>query len=169
MNRDLDFLYNSLLLAMGQEYEHYQELLKTLQDETLLFKNSTLADILDFNKRKEVLLFSLNMAEETRTGVIKKLFAALELDEPASMAQLAVYAQNNIRQKLIDYQEKFADIVSSIKTINEKNMDLINALLSHTKNTLNYINILTSPNANYTQHGHIKAGNLQGRLISQEG
>jgi hypothetical protein len=72
MNRDLDFLYHSLLLAMGQEYEHYQELLKTLQEETSLFKNSTLADILEFNNRKEFLLFSLNMAEETRTEMIKK-------------------------------------------------------------------------------------------------
>ena len=29
MNKDLDHLYNSLLLAMGQEYERYQALLSS--------------------------------------------------------------------------------------------------------------------------------------------
>jgi flagellar biosynthesis/type III secretory pathway chaperone len=85
------------------------------------------------------------------------------------MTQLAEYAQNAIRQNLIDYQEKFADIVSSIKAVNEKNKNLIQAMLSHTTNTLNYINKLTSPGPHYNRHGQVQAGNLQGRLISQEG
>jgi hypothetical protein len=169
MNRDLDFLYNSLLLAMGQEYEHYQELLNALQHETHLFKSSTLTDILEFNKGKEFLLLSINMAEATRMDIIKKILSVLKLDEPASMSQLVAHAQNNVRQNLVDYQEKFADIVSSIKTITDKNKDLIHALLSRTKKTINYINVLTSNNPNYNQYGQIKAGNLQGRLISQEG
>jgi len=169
MNKDLDFLYNSLLFSMGQEYDHYQELLITLEEEAHVLKKSTLEDILDFNKRKELLLLSLNMVSEMRVSAIKKIVSYLNLGEPVSMTQLIAYAQSHTRQNLIDYQEKFADLISRIKQINEKNMNLITILHSHVSNTLNYINSLTSSHQNYDQYGQIKAANLQGRLISQEG
>ena len=42
MNKDLDYLYHALLLAMGQEYERYQELLSTIQEETDILKKCVL-------------------------------------------------------------------------------------------------------------------------------
>ena len=168
MNKDLDFLYNSLLLSMGQEYEHYQELLKTIEEESHILKKSNLADILDFNTRKERVLLSLNMAQEMRMGEIKKIISHLNLDEPVSMAQLVAYAQNHTRQNLIDYQEKFAGLSTRIEKFNENNKDLISFSLAHITNTLNYINSLTSSSPHYDRYGQIKAGYLQGRVISRE-
>lgn len=168
MNKDLDFLYNSLLLSMGQEYERYQELLKTIEEESDILKKSNLADILDFNTRKERVLLSLNMAQEMRMGDIKKIISHLNLDEPVSMAQLVAYARNHTRQNLIDYQEKFAGLITRIENINENNKELISFSLAHITNTLNYINSLTSSSPHYDRYGQIKAGYLQGKLISRE-
>jgi len=169
MNRDLDFLYNSLLLAMGQEYEHYHELLKTIEEESSILKKCNLSDILDFNTRKERVILSLDMAQEMRTDVVKKIIATLQLDEPASMKQLVAYAQNHIKQNLIEYQEKFAELIPQIEKINARNKELINFSLTSVTNTFNYLNQLTSSTPNYNQYGQIKAGNLQGRMISKEG
>lgn len=169
MNKDLDYLYNSLLCSMGQEYEHYQELLKTVEEEAHVLKKCNLTDILDFNIRKERVILSLNMAEDVRTGIIKKIISHLNLDEPVSMSHLAAYAQQHTRQNLIDYQEKFSGLISRIDKINESNRNLIVFSLSHISNTLNYINMLTSQHPNYNRSGQIKAENLQGRLISREG
>jgi hypothetical protein len=168
MNKDLDFLYNSLLLSMGQEYERYQELLKTIEEESDILKKSNLADILDFNTRKERVLLSLNMAQEMRMGEIKKIISHLNLDEPVPMAQLVAYAQNHTRQNLIDYQEKFAGLSTRIEKFNENNKDLISFSLAHITNTLNYINSLTSSSPRYDRYGQIKAGYLQGKVISRE-
>jgi flagellar biosynthesis/type III secretory pathway chaperone len=169
MNKDLDFLYNSLLLSMGQECEHYEELLKAIKEETHVLKKSNLPDILEFNTRKERLLLSLNMASEMRMSAVKKIVSHLNLDEPVSMTQLIAYAQDHTRQNLTDYQEKFADMIAKIKKMNDHNKTLITFLLSHIGNTLNYINSITSSCPNYDQCGQVKARNLQGRLISQEG
>ena len=169
MNKDLYFLYNSLVLSMGQEYEHYEELLNAIEEETHVLKKSNLPDILEFNTRKERLILSLNMASEMRMGAVKKIISYLHLDEPVSMTQLIAYAQDHTRQNLIDYQEKFAEMIPKIKKINDHNKALIIFLLSHVSNTLNYINSITSSYPNYDQCGQVKARNLQGRLISQEG
>jgi tRNA isopentenyl-2-thiomethyl-A-37 hydroxylase MiaE len=168
MKKDLDFLYNSLLLSMGQEYENYQELLKTIEEESHILKKADLADILDFNTRKERALLSLNIVQEMRIAAIKKIALYLQLEEPVSITQLVAYAQSHTRQNLIDYQEKFAGLITRIEKINESNKELISFSLSHITNTLNYINILTSSNPHYDRYGQIKAEYLQGKVISRE-
>lgn len=169
MNKDLDYLYNSLLLAMGQEYERYQELLKTIEEETEILKKCVLADILNCNTKKEMVLLSLNMALDMRMSAIHKIAAHLHIDKPVSVSHIIASAQNHIRKNLIDYQEKFADLIKQINKVNENNKNLITFSLSQVNNTMSYINRLTSPYLNYNPSGQIRAGNLHGRLISQAG
>ena len=169
MNKDLDYLYNSLLIAMGQEYERYQELLNTVEEETDILKKCVLADILDCNTKKETVLLSLNMALEMRMSALDKIATHLHLNKPALMTQIIGSAQNQIRKNLMDYQEKFADLIKQINKVNESNKHLITFSLSQVSNTISYINSLTSSYLNYSPSGQIKAGNLHGRLISQAG
>jgi flagellar biosynthesis/type III secretory pathway chaperone len=169
MNKDLDFLYKSLYLSMEQEYERYRELFQAVEEEADTLISCTSKDITDFNLKNERLLLSVKMASEIRMDAIKKITSHLHLDEPVTMAQLIAYAQDNIRQNLIDYKEKFADLILKIQQTNHHNRELISASLSHVNNTLNYIDRLTCPNPNYDQRGRIRAGNLQSRLISEAG
>jgi flagellar biosynthesis/type III secretory pathway chaperone len=169
MNKDLDYLYNALLIAMGQEYERYQELLETVKEETEILKKCILADILDCNMKKERVLLTINMALEMRMSALNKIVAHLHLDKPVFMTQIIVSAQHHIRKNLIDYQEKFADLIKQINKINESNKRLISFSLSQVGNTISYINSLTSSCLNYSPSGQIKARNLHGRLISQAG
>ena len=64
MNKDLDYLYHALLLAMGQEYERYQALLSSIQEETDILKKCVLDDIFSSNKKKETVASVI----EYRTG-----------------------------------------------------------------------------------------------------
>lgn len=169
MTKDLDCLYNALLLAMGQEFERYQELLKTVEEETDIFKKCLLADILECNAKKERVLQSLHIALEKRMNAINNIATHLHLDKPVSMTQIIASAQNPIRKNLIDYQEKFADLIALLNKVNKNNKNLITFSLSYVCNTINYISGLTSSSPNYNPSGQIKAGNLQGRLISQAG
>ncbi len=154
---------------MGQEYERYQELLKTVQEETEILKKCVLTDILDCNSKKEMVLLSLNMALEMRMSALNKIAAHLHLDQPDFMTQIIVSALHHIRKNLIDYQEKIADLIKQIHKVNENNKQLITFSLSYVNNNISYINSLTSSSTNYTPSGQIKAGNLHGRLISQAG
>lgn len=169
MNRELDLLYNALYLSLEQEYECYQEFLKSIKEEATLLKRCTAADLLELNARNERLLLSLGMASELRANAIKKITSHLHLDEPVTMGQLIAYAQNQTRQNLIHCQAKFADLIHRIKKANDHNKDLITFSLTHINNTLSYINSLFSVNPNYDYRGKIQAGNLQGRLISKAG
>jgi hypothetical protein len=101
-------------------------------------------------------------------GERRKIISHLNLDEPVSMTQLVAYAQNHTRQNLIDYHEKFAGLSTRIENINENNKELISFSLAHITNTLHYINSLTSSSPHYDRYGQIKAGYLQGKVISRE-
>lgn len=169
MNKDVDFLYKSLYLSMEQEYERYLELLEAIEEEADTLISCTPTDIIDFNSRNERLLLSVNMASEIRLNAIKKITSFLDLDEPVTMGQLISYAQDETRQNLIDYKEKFADLILKVQKTNNHNRALIEASLSHINNTLNYIGGLTCSSPNYDRHGQIGAGNLQSRLISEAG
>jgi len=169
MSQDIDFLYSALYLSMEQEYERYQELLEAGEEEANTLISSTSTDIIDMNSRNERLLLSVKMASEIRAGAIKKIASSLQLDEPVTMGQLIAHAPDKTRQNLMDYKEKFADMILKIRKTNNRNRELISASLSHINNTLNYINTLTCFCPNYNRHGQIRAGNLQSRLISEAG
>lgn len=169
MQKDIDTLYQSLVGCLEEEYNQYQDLLKLLREEALIIKKSTLEHILESNARKEIIVLSLNMTAEMRLKAIKEISAYLKFTEPASMTQIIASARDNTRQILLDYQEKFADVIDKTKKVNEDNKNMISFSLSHIRNTFNYINSLIATNQNYNHHGQIKAENLHGRLISQAG
>lgn len=169
MNTELNLLYNSLYLSMVQEYDRYQELLVAVNEEASALISCSSSDIIDFNARNERLLFSVRMASEIRMGATKKIASCLHLDEPVTMGQLIACAQDNTRQNLIDYKEKFADLLVNLQKTNNHNRELIAASLSHINNTLSYIDNLTCASPNYDRQGQIRAGNLQSRLISEAG
>ncbi len=169
MDKNLDYLYSSLILAMEQEYERYVELFNATKHETETLKKGLLADLLNSNNRKETALQSLNMAIETRMAVLNKIGEQLHLNTPSTLNQIIAAAQSHCRKKLIDYEEKLAELIRKINHANEHNKKLIAFSLSEVTNTIHYINKLTSSYLNYTPSGQIQARNLHGRLISQAG
>jgi flagellar biosynthesis/type III secretory pathway chaperone len=169
MNKDLNFLYKSLFLSLEQEYEHYRELFAAIKKEANILISGTSNDIIDFNSINERLLLSVRMASEIRLDAIQRIASCLHLDEPVTMGQLIAYAPENVRQNLIDYKAKFADMILKIQKTNNRNRELVAASISHINNTLNYIDSLTCTNPNYDHHGQIRARKLQSRLISEAG
>jgi flagellar biosynthesis/type III secretory pathway chaperone len=85
------------------------------------------------------------------------------------MTQIINCAQNPIRKNLMAYQEKFAGLIAQIDKVNKMNKNIITFSLTPINNTMSYIYSLTHLHPHYSPSGQIKAGKLQGKLISQAG
>lgn len=169
MTKNLDNLYRSLLLALGQECEHYQDLLRAMDEEKQVVVDGALEPLLDFNRRNERLLLSLRVAAQMRMEALREIAAALSLSEPVTMTQLIARSEGETRKSLTACREKFSDLLARIRTNNAFNRELIDLSLRHVNNTIHYVNSLTSSSPNYNPKGQIKAGILHGRLISEAG
>ena len=61
----------------------------------------------------------------------------------------------------MDYQEKFAGMITQINKVNIMTIKLIPFSLAYINNTMNYINKLTLSHPDYHPSRQIKAGKLQ--------
>jgi flagellar biosynthesis/type III secretory pathway chaperone len=169
MDKQIASLYKSLLHTMNEELQCHERLSDLIHEETLVLRQSRLPDILDINARKAEAYRQSEAAAQRRVESIDRIVACLGLENPVSFAQLTACADVATRQILIGYREKFADMVRHIEKTNEINRQIITLTLAHVSNNLNFIHSISSSIPNYDQRGQIKAGNLQGRLISQAG
>jgi hypothetical protein len=74
-----------------------------------------------------------------------------------------------IRKNLMDYEEKFAGMITQIDKVNKMKIQLILFSLAYINNVSNYIKKLTLSHPNYNPSIQIKAGKLQCKQISQSG
>jgi flagellar biosynthesis/type III secretory pathway chaperone len=169
MDRVLASLYKRLIHALDDELQNHARLLEIILEETQALRKSRLPEILDVGTRKGDAFRQSEEAAQRRAEAVVQIVAHLGLESPVSFVQMAAYADVATRQVLIGYREKFADIVRRIEEANEINRQIIALTLAHVSNNLNFIHNISSSIPNYDQHGQIKAGNLQGRLISQAG
>ena len=165
----LDALYKRLMMTLNAEIQTHARLLKIILEETQVLRKSRLSDIVDIGAAKEKAFRESETAAHLRAEAVGYIIAHLGLDEPVSFVQLAAYADIATRQELTGYREKFADLVRRIEDANEVNRQIIALTLAHVSTNINFIHSISSSIPNYDQHGQIKAGNLQGRLISQAG
>ena len=163
------YLYKSLLQTLDEEMQYHERLLELIHEETLVLRKSFLPEILDISTRKGEAYRQSEAVVQRRVECIDSIIAYLGLEPPVSFAQLTACADVATRQILTGYREKFADIVCRIEKTNETNRQTIELTLAHVSNNLNFIHSISSSIPNYDHHGQIKAGKLQGRLISQAG
>ena len=169
MDKDLELLYQPLLFCLGQELERYQELFKITREEPDILIRSRLEDLQELNSRKERVLLSLQMATSIRLEAQGKIAARLHLEEPVSMQHLIAHTDGEIRQNLLNYQEKFTDLRTQIEKMNKNNQELIEFSRNQIGILTNYISTLMSSSQNYNQQGYVMAQKLRGRLLSKEG
>jgi len=169
MDKPLASLYKRLVHVLDDELQSHARLLEIILEETQVLRKSLLPGILDIGARKSEAFRQSEAAAYRRAETVGRIIADLGLEAPVSFIQMAAYADVATRQVLTGYREKFADIVRRIEDANDINRQIIALTLAHVSNNLNFINNISSSIPNYDQHGQIKAGNLQGRLISQSG
>lgn len=162
-------LYNRLLDTLDDELQCHTNLLGIILEETQVLRKSRLPDILDIGARKGDAFRQSEAAAHRRAEAVGRIIARLGLDGPVSFIQMAAYADIATRQRLTGYRENFADRVRRIEEANEINRQIIALTLAHVSHNINFINNIWTSIPNYDQNGQIKAGNLQGRLISQAG
>jgi flagellar biosynthesis/type III secretory pathway chaperone len=169
MDKALASLYKLLIHALDIELQSHAHLLEIILEETQALRRSRLPEVLDIGAKKGDAFRQSEAAAHRRAEALVPIIAHLGLEATVSFVQMAAYADVTTRQVLTEYREKFADIVRRIEEANEINRRIIELTLAHVSNNLNFIYNISSSIPNYDQHGQIKAGNLQGRLVSQAG
>ncbi|MFH1081239.1 MAG: flagellar protein FlgN [Pseudomonadota bacterium] len=162
-------LFQRLIHALDDELQSHAHLLEIILEETQALRKGRLPEILDVGAKKGDAFRQSEAAAHKRAETIAKIVAHMGLEASVSFVQMAACADIATRQVLTRYREKFADIVNRIEEANEINRQIIALTLAHVSNNLNFIHNISSSIPNYDQQGQIKAGNLQGRLISQAG
>lgn len=169
MDKQLASLYGSLIHILDEELRCHERLLKVILEETQALRKGRLPGILDVGASKSDAFRKSEAAAHQRTESVGRIIAHIGVEAPVSFFQMAAYADVATRQVLTGYREKFADIVRRIEEANEINRQIITLTLAHINKNINFINNISSSISNYDHHGQVKAGNLQGRLISRAG
>lgn len=169
MNNETTLLYRSLLHQMAAELQIHEDLLDCIDRETRTMRRGKLTEILDVGVMKEKAMRNSEAAMRQRTFCMRQIIAHLGLQEPVGFAQVVAHADLETRQELTDCREKIADITGRIGNINEINRQTITSMLDHVGKNIRFINNISSSLPNYDRHGQIRAGNLQGRMLSKAG
>jgi len=169
VDNQLASLYGSLIHILDEELQSHTLLLKIILEETKVLRKSRLPEILDVGARKSDAFRQSEASAYRRVEAVGRIIARLGLEDPVSFVQLAAHADAATRQILTGYRDKFAGIVRQIEKSNEANRRIIALTLAHINKNINFINNISSSISNYDHHGQMKAGNLQGRLISRAG
>lgn len=169
MDNQLASLYSSLLHILDEELRCHQHLLEVINEETQVLRNSRLTEILEISAAKEDAFHQSEAATQKRVESVERIITHMGIEVPVAFVHLAAHADAATRQILTGYREKFADIIHHIEKTNEINRQMITLTLAHINKNITFINNISSTISNYDHQGQMKAGNLQGRLISRAG
>jgi flagellar biosynthesis/type III secretory pathway chaperone len=162
-------LYSPLIEALKDEIESHACLLDIIRAETRALKENRLSEVLDIGAKKNDAYMQTLAAAHRRMETFNRVVARLGFETPVTFMQLAVCADVQTRQILMDHREIFADILHGIGNANEANRQIIASTLAHIKHHIHFIRTITATMPHYDQHGQIREGNLHGGLISQAG
>jgi flagellar biosynthesis/type III secretory pathway chaperone len=166
---DNQFLYSTIIEALRDELECHRRLLGIIREETQALRRGLPPDVIEIGNRKGEAFAEAETATRRRTEIVHRITARLGFGAPVSLTQLADHADLETRQILTGYREKFADILHSIKSVNESNRRMIALTLDHINHHIHFVRRMTAALRHYDQNGQIRDGNLHGGLISQAG
>jgi len=97
--------------------------------------------LVELNKRKELLILQFNYLEENRLRVSARIAKALDIPEPdkATLAIMAEHIDDPISEDLRRLHSKFIALVESIQELNTINRDLIEFSIRSVKGSVAFL------------------------------
>lgn len=170
LDQDLDHLFDALISLLQREIEVYRHILDTVVEERKILLKPSLDRIYESNARKETLILKAKLLEEVRSGIVKKLAAALgkaELD--VNLSGLALAADQDRGRLILESRGVLSPILKEIHERNEDNKLLLDSSLGFVKSSIQFINDLLSPGTGYLGTGKMNTISRNGRLLQTEG
>jgi len=130
-----------LKVVVEQELGLLESLLEQMQIEREALLEFKPDQLVELNKRKELLILQLNYLEENRLRVSARIAKALDIPEPdkATLAIMAEHIDDPISEDLRRLHSKFIALVESIQELNTINRDLIEFSIRSVKGSVAFL------------------------------
>lgn len=170
MEQDLDNLFDSLISLLQREIEVYRGILDSVVEEKKILLKPSLDRIYESNARKETLILKAKLLEEVRTGIVKKIAAALgKSEQEINLSGLALAADKDRGRLIQESRGVLSPILKEIQHRNESNKLLLDSSLVFVRSSIHFINDLLSPSTGYLGTGRMNTLSRNGRLLRTEG
>jgi len=169
-DQELDELFDSLITLLQREIEVYRDILESVVEEKNILLKPSLELIYESNARKETLILKAKLLEEVRSGIVRKIAAALgKPEQEVNLSALALAADNNRSRLIKESRGVLSPLLKEIHDRNEKNKQLLDSSLVFVKSSIQFINDLISPCLGYMETGKMNSLSRNGRLLRTEG
>jgi len=170
MEQDLDNLFDSLIELLQREIEIYRCILDSVVHEKKILLKPSLDKIYESNARKETLILKAKLLEEVRSGIVKKIAAALgKSEQDVNLSALALAAGKDRGKLIRESRSVLSPLLQEIQERNENNKLLLDSSLVFVRSSIHFINDLLSPSTGYLETGRINTLSRNGRLLRTEG
>ncbi len=170
VDQDLDNLFDSLITLLQREIEVYRDILDSVIEEKNILLKPSLDKIYESNARKETLILKAKLLEEVRSGIARKIAAALgKPEQDIKLSGLALAADEKRGRMIQESRSVLSPILKEIQERNENNKLLLDSSLVFVKSSIQFINDLISPCLGYMETGKMNSYRRNGRLLRTEG
>lgn len=170
MNSELHSHFNYLISVLRKEIEIYRKLYQCYIDEKAILAGSSVDELNENNSRKETLILKARMLDETRMKLIHKISKALVFDgKEINLSTLLPHADINQQKELVEHQSTFRSLLVSVNELSERNRLLIDSSIFYVRKSIKFLGRLISPDEIYLNSGRLKAGSMNGRILSRQG
>jgi len=170
MNSELHAHYNYLISVLRKEIGIYRNLYQCYIDEKAILAGSSVDELNENNSRKETLILKARLLDETRTKLICKISKALDFNgKEINLSTLLPRAGMNQQKELVECQSTFRSLLVSVNELSERNRLLIDSSIFYVQKSIKFLGRLISPDETYLNTGRLKAGGMNGRVVSRQG
>ncbi len=168
--KEFAILLDSLLTILKKEVEVYEELLSIAIEGGSVLKKASLELISENHNKMETCLLKAKMLEEARGKAVKKIAMVLDVEErDINLTVLCDRARGKQKTELYSIQTTLTRIISTLKKANDESKALLDYSLFYVGSTMSFIGSILSAGAGYAETGKLKAGTMNGKILSREG
>ncbi len=168
--KEFEILLDSLMTILKKEVEVYEELLSIAIEAGSVLKKASLELISGNHNKMETCMLKAKMLEEARGKVVKKIALILDMEErELNLTVLTGLARGSRQMELRFLQSNLTQLVQSLKKANDESKALLDYSLFYVGSTMSFIGSILSAGAGYAETGKLKAGTMNGKILSREG
>ncbi len=128
-----------LKVVLEQEIALFDNLLEIMQEERELLVRFQPNQLLELNKRKELLVLQQNYLESSRATLSRELIKVLELDENATLKQIAAALGGELGKSFVDLHSSLTAVVDAIGQLAVINRHLIEFSIKSVKGSVAFL------------------------------
>ncbi len=163
-------LLENLEKIISKLTEQYHALHAILIRENDIIRRSSIDELHENNKKKEVTLLQIRLLEESNTNILDRIYKQLpRTDETPSVVHLAGLMRDPHGSRIRSAYESLLFVAKTVKEINENNEQLIHGSLRAVKSSISYLIACASTgNPMYEKGGALKTERIARPILSEE-